>query len=240
MPTVNETAARRAALFNNAHYRVACMGDPALTVPLKKRYTNLAAAVVPAIESRVERIFHTEQMVEFIALLGSASVFKTFGDVDLTVGLKGNILPPEKIPLMIVDENDAQLRKIAEIFYYRTDRIGKKDYIRFIFSKPALCGQTPSLFQDKMPAMLSYATDEALFKAAENIGKGDYKRSDHLLMAALRHVFSLHTLGSTELPGSFRGLAASLLKMDEASTYEPGELHRIHSAIDQMKNRPFA
>lgn len=214
-------------LFNNAHFLVARLAAPHFAPTLAKRYEDLSASLAPQIVDRVG-----DQKVQFIALLGSASMFRYYGDVDLVAGVTEHHIDSERLSLKVLDEGMVVEEKFVEIFYHEMKTIDPKDYIRYVFSKPILFGSAPNLFQDRLSELLTYAFDEALQVAAEKIGENDMRKGDHLLMAACRHAFSIVKNFDRPLPSSFEGVVRRLYDIDRGSTTDVTLLAAIKAQIE--------
>lgn len=231
-----DAVSRGRALFNNSHFLVARLASPHFAPTLEARYRRLSSSLVPQILDGVKQTLGGEKNVNFIALLGSASTFRYYADIDLAVGISQCPVRTEKLHLNVVDESTVKTEKEVEIFYHDMGKINEQDYIRFIHSKPALYGTVPSLFKGRLKYLLSFAFTEALEKAGKSIDENAPKTADHLLMAACRHAFSLHTEFDSPLPTSFVRVVTKLVSLDHRSDGSILRLASIKAVIEDWRS----
>ncbi|MDD5456452.1 MAG: hypothetical protein PHV30_05400 [Candidatus Margulisbacteria bacterium] len=219
------------SLFDNSHYYLSALADPELTDVLKRRYQAFMESGVKQLLDNVAKR-NREIQVIFINLIGSYSVYRDYGDIDISVGILGGKLSPETIFLNIKKENNEVIKQQIEIFYHDLDTVAPEDYYRFLFSKVVVYGKMPGLFEDQLLEKLEAEKFYAISQYDKFIAT-DPRKALHRLLSAFRHLYKICEYQDLILPPKFFSGLKNLYEMEKRGNYDTWQIQGIKRDLFQ-------
>lgn len=233
MASVNGTAKTvnlRTPLYMNSHFRVALIGDHDYGGKLALRYHRLAQTLAPQIREHVRARFPASVDVCAITLLGSASAYRHYNDIDVCVLLRRTDPSVdtfgrkrqhnEKTQFQVTDERKVPFRKKVHIGYYDIDALTGGDFASSFFSKPVLFGEVPVLFGSQLPELLARMTDAYLYVFSNWMKQNNHRKAMHLLASACRGIYDYSVLTGKMLPTGFSKTVELLYGMENSDNYD--------------------
>jgi len=218
-------------LFDNSHYHLSAMADPDLADILKRRYLAFIESGVKQLLENVKRRNPDIQVI-FINLIGSYSVYRDYGDIDISAGIIGGNLKPEKIFLNIKNENNLVKEQQVEIYYHNLDVVKPEDYYRFLFSKVVVCGDMPVLFENRLLDQLEIEKNYAISQY-NNFIAANPRKALHRLLSAFRHLFKTYEYQGLILPAKFYSGLKRLYEMEKQGSYDTQQIQEIKKGLFQ-------
>jgi len=119
--------------FNNAHVRLARIGDSDFSGKLMLRLDRLAEVVPPQVRNIVKNTTGGQTGVECITLVGSAASFPSYSDFDVNVLLRGGSMPYHKAMLRMRDEANRDFDARAGLSFHDVQEIDPYEYAVFVY-----------------------------------------------------------------------------------------------------------